>query len=294
MKRTADIIPVLLACFFVIFAAFPLGAQSPANDLKVDSLTPSAPVAPDGPLTPDIKLDTDVVPAPGKPAASGSKDPATANPVIPGLEDSNILGEDLTQEEKEKFVRLLQEAAELVGGIRIQEALERILEAERIYPDFFALYNIKGAAYTKVRDFEKATACFEKCLELNPESTEARFNLAEMSFVQKDFDAALGKFRKLLADNPRFPARTRNLVRYKIYLVLLKSGKTEEAEKLLSEFNYMSDTPEYYFANAAKAFEADDKAGARDWLKSASRIYDRSLQDLFVDSLVELGYIETL
>lgn len=273
-----------LIATFLLLATLPLAAQLvPFED------TP--PVKPtEGPLTPDVSLDA----APGgTPPAAGTA-PA-AEPTPAALDDEVLKAlQKLSPEKRQKYALLISEASKLVQGIRIQEALERIFEAEAIYADYHGLQNLKGAAYTKVRDFEKATQCFKRTLELNPNSMEAKFNLAEMSFVEKQYEQALADFNQLLKDNPRFPAQTRNLLLYKIYLSTLLLDRDAEAEKMLAGFNYMSDTPEYYYANAAKQFHAKDDEGAREWLKSASRIYDKGLQDLFIDSLVEVGWIQTL
>jgi tetratricopeptide (TPR) repeat protein len=260
-------------------------AQTPSADAEV--ITPveivdPAQAPPEGGLTIDTGLQ------PSKPV---TPTPASAAPPVVPLPPSAL---SLPPEQQERLRVLLAEAASFVQGIRIQEALERIFEAQQISPDLAVVYNLEGAAWTKAKEFEKAKIAFEKCLALNPQSLEARFNLAELAFVSKDYENARTNFQNLMSGETNFPERTRNLILYKVFLCSLMLDDMEKADELLASFNYMSDTPEYYYANAAMSFNADDKDDARSWLRSASRIYSRMLQDLFVDSLVELEWIETL
>ncbi|MEM8952772.1 MAG: tetratricopeptide repeat protein [Verrucomicrobiota bacterium] len=262
-----------------------------SGGVKVEQLemTPDTPVpgAGEGGLTIDTGL---------KPSAPSSSPPAPATPqgqAAPSFDLPESLAH-LSPEDQNKLRMLISEASQFVQGIRVQEAFERIFEAQQMAPDLAIVYNLEGAAWTKAKDFDKARVAFEKCLALEPSSMEARFNLAELDFVAKEFESAIAKFQDIIENEPGFPARTRNLILYKIYLCNLMLENTEAAEEMLAEFNYMSDTPEYWYANAAKHFKAGDEDEARSWLRSASRIYNRMMQDLFVDSLVELHWIETL
>ena len=91
----------------------------------------------------------------------------------------------LDNTEKNELILLLREAAQLVTGIRVQEALEKIISAENIVNDYAPLFNLKGAAYTKIRDFDQAQSSFKKALELDPKGVMTKFNLNEMLFVKK-------------------------------------------------------------------------------------------------------------
>jgi len=281
---------VLSAGLAFVLSAGSLAAQA---DISLDLTDPGKPgdlkkgngtLSEEG-LTPGLSLGS----TPSSPDATPANNkPFTVSPLIIEALKEN------TPEERESFARHLAAAARLMQSSEVQASLEHILEAEAISIKYFALHNLKGAAFSKVRDFEKARVSFAKCLELKPDSLEAKFNLAEMDFVQKDYEKAFEAFNSLLSDNPVMPAQTRNLLLYKNYLCLLVLDRSEEAEAILEKFRFDSDTPEYYFGNAAKYFQAEDKEEARGWLKSAARVYDRSLQTLFLDSIIEIGWIETL
>jgi tetratricopeptide (TPR) repeat protein len=201
---------------------------------------------------------------------------------------------NLTAEQREKLQKLLNEASAYIGGIRIQEAFEKIIEAENITPDLFQLHNLKGAAYTKIRDFEKARVCFARALELNPNAFMTKFNITELDFVEHKFADAEKNFQKLLDEAPNMNIGTRRLIEFKILITLLSQDKDEEAQAVQDTFNYLEDTPAYYFGNAAFAFDAEDEDEARGWIRSAERIYTQQQVSVYVDSFIEMGWIENL
>ena len=124
----------------------------------------------------------------------------------------------LNNTEKNELILLLREAAQLVTGIRVQEALEKIISAENIVNDYAPLFNLKGAAYTKIRDFDQAQSSFKKALELDPKGVMTKFNLNEMLFVKKQYKLAETGFKKFLSNNKELPTTTTSLVKYKILI----------------------------------------------------------------------------
>ena len=201
---------------------------------------------------------------------------------------------NLSAEQREKLQKLLNDASSYIGGIRIQEAFEKIIEAEDITSDLFQLHNLKGAAYTKIRDFPRARKSFKRALELNPTAFMSKFNITELDFVEKKFPDAEKNFQKLIADSPDMNIGTRRLIEFKILITQLKQDKHDEAAATLDKFNFMEDTPAYYFGKAAIAFDAGDEDDAREWIRSAERIYKPQEVSVYVDSFIEMGWIDNL
>ena len=199
-----------------------------------------------------------------------------------------------------EILRLMQEAATFIQGIRLQEGLDRLIQIEAITPDLYQTYNLRGAIFTKLRDFEKARAAFRKALELKPGLMEAMFNLAELDFVERHFVEAEKAFRKLKADFPGLRAETVKLIDYKLFItVLLQSNaagdaKEKEALAMLDDFDYLDDYPVFYYGKAALAFHQDNKEEAEEWMASARRIYDKATQTIYIDALIEMGWVESL
>ena len=129
---------------------------------------------------------------------SSAQDEASSDAKTNESTSAKIKFDSLSQEQKQTLRKTLMEAANLLNGIRVQESLEKIIEAESMVSDFAPLYNLKGAAYTKIRDFDKAQAAFERAVLLYPSSVMTKFNLTEMHFVKKNYPLADKEFSKFL------------------------------------------------------------------------------------------------
>ncbi len=225
-------------------------------------------------------------------AAEGTDDAPKAS-VIDLLDNSAAdeakIIEALSAADQTKLRELLRDASTFVSGIRLQEAFEKLFEAEEIAPELFTIHNLKGAAYTKMRDFDKARASFDKALKIAPNAFMAQFNLAETEFVTHQYPAALQRLEPLLpmlekqakeaeeaAKDPKKPFNaaqrknlqlqadatrgTMKLIQYKLLICNLKTDNEPAARKIQKSFNFMDDDPAFYYGNAALAFQKADEA----------------------------------
>lgn len=211
----------------------------------------------------------------------------------------------LSRPQQIEITQLIREAALFIQGIRIQEGLDRLIRVEAMTQDFFQTYNLRGAIYTKLREFGKARKAFERAVELNPNLMEARFNLAELDFVEKNFAKAEQSFQRLFEDFPALRSSeehmaTQKLIEHKIFIAVLMQSqepgdaKAQQAQAILDGFDWFDDYPVYYYAKAAVEFHRDDPLAAEEWIQSAAKIYDRGTQALHVDALIEMGWVESL
>ena len=153
---------------------------------------------------------------------------------------------------------------------------------------------MRGACYVEIRSFDKATVAFNKALQLSPDNPSINFNIAEVSFVTKKWQESHDLFTKILLDLPKDNLGLCRLVEFKILLCKKKLGLKDEAVALAKKYGMDDDSPFYYFANAAIAYDDKDLVKAEEWLAMASRIY-RNPEALspWQDTLVEFGYIKS-
>ena len=241
----------------------------------------------------DAKVKLDPVPAPAAIPGTGKTAPAAAPvPPIPGLEK-------LTQAQRDAASKGIADVSSYMRGVRLQESLERLNEVEAITGEFHIVSNMRGAVYTKMRDFKAARTEFEKAIQLTKgqpaENFHPRFNLAEINFVEKKWAVAEKEFSDLLATGKIPDPGTRRLMEFKIFICQLQEKKTDEAIAKIDKFDqYDHDSPAYYFAKAAASFAKDNKEDAEEWLASAGKIYPKEINDVYQDSLVEVGWLQTL
>jgi tetratricopeptide (TPR) repeat protein len=85
---------------------------------------------------------------------------------------------------------------------RYDEAIAELEQAIELVPDFPDLHNLMGLALGLTGERERAAACFQRALQLNPRYVEARMNLAIVYNDLGRYDEALEEFR---AEHPRDP-----------------------------------------------------------------------------------------
>ncbi|MDZ4288488.1 MAG: hypothetical protein U0984_11050 [Prosthecobacter sp.] len=188
----------------------------------------------------------------------------------------------------------IQEAQELSRRERFVDALAKLDEAEALSPNIAQIYNLRGSIYLSrpLRDFALATEMFNKAEALLPGTIVVAFNRAEVFFVKQDWPAAQKAFQKVLDDFQKIPVQTRHIILFKRLIAEAKLGQNEAAEKTLKDsFTFMDDTPAYYYAKAALAFQAKDEAKAKEWMAKAAGIFKAADVAPYLDSLTEARWI---
>ncbi|MEZ5300434.1 MAG: hypothetical protein R3F11_07190 [Verrucomicrobiales bacterium] len=74
----------------------------------------------------------------------------------------------------------------------------------------------------------------------------------------------------------------------------LRQGDLAGAKALQAKFDPFDDEPVYYFANAAVAYEQSNEEDAKDWLRSAENIYRKDQLDIYLDAMIEVGWVDSL
>jgi tetratricopeptide (TPR) repeat protein len=221
----------------------------------------------------------------------------------------------LSPDQLAKYAKVRDEATDFMRSVRLQESLEKLSEAERIAGDSVAeLENLRGAIYTKMRDFPNARLHFEKSVSLDKNAFHPNFNLAELDFVQKKYSSAIKAFTHLLAENDTLKKAamaqvkedlksaverqflsTDSLINFKLFICQTLEKNQAAADSIFKSFNsYDNDSPAYYFAKSVQAFAAEKKEVGEEWIASAKNIYPASITEVYVDSMVEMGWMTTL
>jgi tetratricopeptide (TPR) repeat protein len=226
------------------------------------------------------------VPAPAKSAA-----PAAAGKELQSNQQAFL---NLPEESRKLFIKNLSEASRLFGQKRVFEAMEELYKAEKIFADSPEIMNLRGSCFVEIRAFDKALKEFEKASTLSKGNPSIDFNIAEVYFVTKEWKKAHDLFVKILNVLPPTNIALGRLVEYKILLCKKKLGLKDEATILAGKYDFLDDSPFYYYANAATAYDAKDLIKAEEWLSMASRIFrDPNTIAPWQDTLVEYGYIKS-
>jgi tetratricopeptide (TPR) repeat protein len=201
---------------------------------------------------------------------------------------------NLPEESRKEFMKHLSEASRMFQQKRIFETLEEVDKAEKIFADSPEVHNLRGSCYVEMRAFDKALAEFEKASVLTKANPSIQFNIAEVYFVTKEWKKAHDLFEKILKQLPPENLALGRLVEFKLLLCKKKLGMNDEVTILAEKYDFLDDSPFYYYAKAALAYEDKNLVKAEEWLQMAGRIFqDPAVLAPWQDTLVEFGYIKS-
>lgn len=201
---------------------------------------------------------------------------------------------NLAEERRKDFAKHLYEANRLFQQKRIFETMEQLQKAEAIFKESPEIYNLRGTCHVEMRAFDKALQDFLSALEISKGNPSIRFNIAEVYFVTHEWQKAADMFESVLKDLPVQGIALSRLIEFKIMLCKNKLGKKDEVLILSEKYDFLDDSPYYYYAKAALEYEANNLVKAEEWLATASRIFqDPNILAPWQDTLVEYGYIKS-
>jgi hypothetical protein len=120
------------------------------------------------------------------------------------------------------------------------------------------------------------------------------FNLGEVEFCTQQWQQALDRFTGLLPKIPEKDLAMRRLIEFKMLLCKIKTNKLDEAKQLANKYDFLDDSPYYYYANAVVEFQQNNAVKAEEWLAMANRIFrDPAVLSPWQDTLIEFGYIKS-
>src|SRR4051812_26629892 len=173
------------------------------------------------------------------------------------------------------------------------EALKQLDTIDARQPDLAESQNLRGVIFMREGIYDKAEAALHEALRIDPKFWNARFNLAEIPFLKKDWPEARTRFQELLSTNVSdLQGEAAQLIQYKILLTYLMEGKENMVDSILAKFELSPETPAVHYANAAIALQHKNNKEAKDWMAAAEKNFTPQLNKLFAESLFEVGWLQ--
>ena len=176
---------------------------------------------------------------------------------------------------------------------KFPEALKQLDAIDARQPDLAASKNLRGVILMRQGNYDQAEAALTEASRIDPKFWNARFNLAEIPFLKKDWAEARKRFEQLLSTGQSDLAKEASqLIQYKILLTYLMEGKSNMVDSILAKLELSPDTPAVDYVKAAVALQQKNESEAKDWMTAAEKNYSPQLNKLFVESLYEIGWIQ--
>ena len=173
------------------------------------------------------------------------------------------------------------------------QALKELDAIDARQPDLAASQNLRGVILMRQGIYDKAEVALLEAGRIDPKFWNARFNLAEIPFLKKDWTEARKRFEKLLSSSQSDLANEASqLIQYKILLTYLLEGKENMVDSILAKLELSPDTPAVDYVKAAVALQHKNGKEAKDWMAAAEKNFSAQLNKLFAESLYEVGWLE--
>src|SRR5205809_6111604 len=176
---------------------------------------------------------------------------------------------------------------------KFPEALKQLDAIDARQPDLAASKNLRGVILMRQGNYDQAEAALTEAARIDPKFWNARFNLAEIPCLKKDWAEARKRFEKLLSSGESDLAKEASqLIQYKILLTYLLEGNGNRMDSILAKLELSPDTPAVDYVKAAVALQQKNEKEAKDWISAAEKNFSPQLNKLFAESLYEVGWLE--
>ena len=115
-----------------------------------------------------------------------------------GNKDTRLLNSGMQEPSQKK----VQSVINLFTQGLFQNALEEIEQIQSNFPNSVLLYNICGAIYTELEQFDLAVENFKKALVIKPDYADAFCNIGIAEQKKGDLDSAITSYKKSIKINP--------------------------------------------------------------------------------------------
>src|SRR5437762_153267 len=203
------------------------------------------------------------------------------------------LAADNVAPSKAELEAMYDKAFRAFDGNNFPDALKELDAIDARQPDLAESQNLRGVIMMRQGIYDKAEAALREALRIDSKFWNARFNLAEIPFLKKDWAEARNRFQELLSSNAsELQGEATQLIQYKILLTYLLEGKENMVDSMLAKFELSPNTPAVHYSNAALALQHKNEKEAKDWLTKAEKNFSPQLNRLFAESLYEVGWLQ--
>lgn len=192
-------------------------------------------------------------------------------------------------EENSAGVNLLDVAKKEFNAEHFDAALSAINEIEKRGEQTAKSFELKGRVFLEQQKYDEAKAAFETSHSLDATSF-GRLYLAGMYLREKKWGEAretyelASKETNVLLSNERF--------RYGQLVAALAAKDEEHSRVAFENIPFPTESPAYYYAQAAWSFAHDQKSDGEKWIRRAEEIYPIEKTAWFARPLYDLGWIK--
>ena len=148
--------------------------------------------------------------------------------------------------------------------------------------------DLRGAIALEQGNFDAARKAFTVAHQVEPALFAPRLHLADLFLREKKYGEAETIYQQLAGETNVLISNERS--RYGLLIVALARHDETAAQAAFARIKFPTESPAYYFAQAAWEFAHGNNRSAQKWIATAHEIFAPPLLAWFVRPLYDLGW----
>ncbi len=185
---------------------------------------------------------------------------------------------NMPRAKREAFAEAFTEAKRTYQAQQWSACIIKLNECDEIYAANPNIQILRVACYQEMEMFKEALEIVLKQLKDNPKDVISQYNLSSIYMGLKDYQKCVDVTEPLLRnismeDDKKF----RDLLNFRLFICKLALDDEKGAIKVVEYCSILDDSPLYYMVQSAVSLYKKDRLKASENLKTAQRIYGRTM-----------------
>jgi tetratricopeptide (TPR) repeat protein len=173
---------------------------------------------------------------------------------------------------------------------KFTEALAALDEIDKARKPTAESLDLRGCIFLEQEKFDDATKVFNAAHAADSALFLPRLHLGDVIFRQQKFENAGAVYERL--DRQTNILISAERLRYGILLARLGAHDEAGSQLAFARIKFPTETPTYYYAQAAWQFAHGRNGDAKKWLNTADQIFDAASTAWFARPLYDLGWVK--
>ncbi len=172
----------------------------------------------------------------------------------------------------------------------LEAALAAVAAAEKSGASASNVLSLRGVIHLEQEKLDEAVAELRAAHAKDPALIGPRFHLGDALLRQKKWEEARTAYSEMAKETNVLILNER--LRYAVLLTYLGPKDDAGAKAALDRLVFPTESPAYYYAQAAWAFAHDSKSAGEKWIKTAAKMFEEKQTAWFARPLYDFGWIK--